>query len=110
MRPHPLFGPAASAGLGRDGGPCHVLFVGGEDNHLRIPFILAMRDRGFRVSAAGSGNSAPFKMAGIPFRLWHFDRFVTPLSDRRAVTRLAGLLHEIGPDIAQGYDTKPCIY
>lgn len=88
----------------------HVLFVGGEDNELRIPFILAMRDRGFRVTAAGSGDMAPFRAAGIPFLPWRFDRFVTPFSDRRALGRLTGLIRDLAPDIVQGYDTKPCIY
>ena len=36
----------------------HLLYVGGEDHHLRIPFMLSMRDCGFRVTAAGG--------AGIP--------------------------------------------
>jgi glycosyltransferase involved in cell wall biosynthesis len=87
----------------------HVLYVGGEDHNLRIPFLVAMRDRGFRVTAAGSGNAEPFERAGIPFRPFHFDRFISPFSDVRAIRNLAGLLRDLRPDLAQGYDTKPCL-
>jgi glycosyltransferase involved in cell wall biosynthesis len=88
----------------------HVLFVGGEDHNLRIPFILAMRDRGFRVTAAGSGDPAPFAAAGIDFRPFHFYRFIGPLSDIRSLRSLAALLRELKPDVSQGYDTKPCLF
>lgn len=88
----------------------HVLYVGGEDNDLRIPFILAMRRRGFRVTAAGSGDPAPFRNAGIDCVPFPFDRFISPLSDVRALRRLAAMLRDLSPDIAQGFDTKPCLY
>jgi glycosyltransferase involved in cell wall biosynthesis len=87
----------------------HLLYVGGEDHHLRIPFMLAVRDCGFRVTAAGSGDSAPFRRAGLDFRLFRFDRFVSPFSDWTAVKTLSTILRDVGPDLAQGYDTKPCL-
>ena len=43
----------------------HVLCIGGEDHALRIPFLLALRDRGFRVSAAATADPAPFARANI---------------------------------------------
>lgn len=90
--------------------PAHVLFVGGEDNDLRIPFILAMRRRGFRVTAADSGDPAPFRAAGIDHAAFPFDRFISPLSDLRTLRRLSAMLGELDPDIAQGFDTKPCLF
>ena len=88
----------------------HILYVGGEDNDLRIPFILAMRRRGFRVTAAGSGDPAPFEAAGIDYVPFPFDRFISPTSDLSALRRLAAMLRGLGPDIAQGFDTKPCLF
>ena len=41
----------------------HLLYIGGEDHHLRMPAMLALRDRGFRVTAAGSGDPTPFVQA-----------------------------------------------
>lgn len=87
----------------------HVLYVGGEDHELRLSFLLAMRDRGFRVSAAGSGDPASFLRAGIAFYPFHFTRFMSPLADWRSIQALARLLDELRPDVAQGYDTKPCL-
>jgi glycosyltransferase involved in cell wall biosynthesis len=87
----------------------HVLYVGGEDHNLRIPFLLAMRDRGYRVSAAGSGDSSPFRQVGLDFHPFHFDRFMNPFSDWRALKMLAKILREVRPDLSQGYDTKPCL-
>ena len=56
----------------------HVLYVGGSDHHLRIPFILAVRDCGFRVTAAGSGDCTPFDKVGIDFHPFRFERFMNP--------------------------------
>lgn len=90
--------------------PAHVLYVGGEDNDLRIPFILAMRDRGFRVTAAGSGDPEPFVRQGIDYVPFPFDRFISPMSDLRALRQLSAMLRDLKPDIAQGFDTKPCLF
>lgn len=87
----------------------HVLFVGGVDNDLRIPFMLAMREHGFRISAASGGDRAPFDRACVNFRPFHFDRYVSPLSDLKALASLSAIMRDLGPDIAQGYDTKPCL-
>jgi glycosyltransferase involved in cell wall biosynthesis len=85
----------------------HLLYVGGEDHHLRIPFMLSMRDCGFRVSAAGSGDSTPFSRADLDFRPFHFNRYVSPLADWTAVKTLSIILRDLQPDLAQSYDTKP---
>jgi glycosyltransferase involved in cell wall biosynthesis len=85
----------------------HLLYVGGEDHHLRIPFMLSVQDRGFRVTATGSGDSTPFRRAGLDFRPFHFDRYVSPLADWTAVKLLSTVLHDLKPDLAQSFDTKP---
>ncbi len=84
-----------------------ILFVGGTDHALRIPFFRHLQARGFRATAAGTGDSGPFQRAGIPFTAFSFDRFVNPLADRRSVRQLAGLIAARGPDIVQSFDTKP---
>jgi len=88
----------------------HLLYVGGEDHHLRIPFILSIRNSGFRVTAAGSGDSSRFKQAGIDFHSFKFARGMSPFSDLTAVKALSAILRDVGPDLVQGYDTKPCLF
>ncbi len=87
----------------------HLFYVGGEDHHLRIPFMLALRDRGFRVTAAGTGDPAPFARAGLDYRLFRFDRFVNPLADWAALRTIANLLADVRPDLVQSFDTKPSL-
>jgi glycosyltransferase involved in cell wall biosynthesis len=85
----------------------HLLYVGGEDHALRIPFMLAIANRGFRVTAAGTGDPAPFVQAGIDYRPFNFDRFVNPLADWRAMKAIAAILADVRADIVQSFDTKP---
>ena len=85
----------------------YLLDVSGEDHHLRIPFMLALRQRGLRVSGAGTGNPAPFAQAGIDYFPFPFDRFVNPWADWIALNAVSKLLVEVRPDLAQSYDTKP---
>ena len=85
----------------------HVLCIGGEDHHLRIPFLLALAGRGMKVTAAGTGDGAPFARAGIEYYPFRFDRFINPLADWSAIKALRGLIMDIQPDIAQSFDTKP---
>jgi glycosyltransferase involved in cell wall biosynthesis len=85
----------------------HLLFVGGEDHHLRIPFMLALAARGFRLTAAGTGNSVPFSRAGLGYRRFAFNRFVNPLADLAAIRSLSKLLSDVQPDLVQSFDTKP---
>lgn len=69
--------------------------------------MLAFRDRGFRVTAAGTGNPAPFAQAGLDYRPFRFDRFVSPLADWAALKTLANLLGDVRAELAQSFDTKP---
>jgi glycosyltransferase involved in cell wall biosynthesis len=87
----------------------HVLYVGGSDHDLRIPFMLAVRNCGFRVTAAGSGDRTPFDKVGLDFYPFRFERFMNPFSDWAALKSLSTILCEVRPDLAQGYDTKPCL-
>ena len=84
-----------------------VLLVGGTDHYLRIPFLLQLQAKGFRATAAGTGDQEPFRRAGIPFLTFRFDRFVNPLADWQSVRQLAGLMAACRPDIVQSFDTKP---
>ena len=84
----------------------HLLFLGGEDHNLRLPFMQAMRSKGYRVTAAASGDPAPFAKAGIDYRHFAFARFVNPLADWRAVRSLSKLLDSVDADVAHCFDTK----
>jgi len=88
----------------------HLLYIGGEDHHLRIPAMCALRDHGFRITAVASGDPAPFARAGIRYRDFQFNRFVNPRADWAAIKRLAKILIEERPDLAQSFDTKPSIF
>ncbi|MGH7044201.1 MAG: glycosyltransferase, partial [Acetobacteraceae bacterium] len=88
------------------GGPSLVC-VGGEDHHLRIPFLVALRERGINVKAIGSGKSAAFSDAAIPYSGYELARFVDPAADRRTVRHLRSLLSRDPPDLVQSFDTKP---
>jgi glycosyltransferase involved in cell wall biosynthesis len=85
----------------------HLLCVGGEDHHLRIPFLLELRRGGLQVAAAGTGNPAPFVRAGLDYWPIQFKRFVSPATDRATIRQLRELLREVRPHIVQSFDTKP---
>ena len=90
--------------------PPHLLCVGGDDHYMRLPFLLALRDAGIKVSAAGTCTSEHFDAADIPFHRYNFDRFINPLSDIRAVSQLRRIVRACRPDIVQSFDTKPNLY
>jgi glycosyltransferase involved in cell wall biosynthesis len=85
----------------------HVLCIGGADHHLRIPFLLGLRDKGFRVSAAGTSAAVPFAKVGVDYHPLQFGRFFSPLADWRALRRLSKLIAELRPRLIQCFDTKP---
>jgi glycosyltransferase involved in cell wall biosynthesis len=84
----------------------HLLCIGGEDHSLRIPFLLALRDKGFRISAAGTGDPIPFAQAGLDYHPFHFSRFVGPLSDWTALKAISKLIADVRPALVQCFDTK----
>jgi glycosyltransferase involved in cell wall biosynthesis len=85
----------------------HLFCFGGEDHHLRIPFLTALRERGFRVTAAGTGDSGPFSRAGLTYHQYEFDRFDAHSFPRKEMVRLGELVRAVRPDIIQSFDTKP---
>ena len=85
----------------------HLLCVGGEDHHLRIPFLQALAEKGFRVTAAASGDPDPFRRSGLEYTRFRFDRFIGPASDRGAIRELRAILLQEQPDLVQSFDTKP---
>lgn len=101
----PIRSAHAEKGEGDQGRP-HLLCIGGEDHALRIPFLLALRDRGFRVSAAGTGDCGPFAQAGLDYYRFHFSRFIDPLSDWKSLKTISKLIAELRPNLVQCFDTK----
>lgn len=84
----------------------HILCLGGEDHALRIPFLIALRNSGFDVTAASSGKQGAFDRAGLAHRFYQFDRFAMR-GTRASLRSLAKLIDELRPDIVQTFDTKP---
>ena len=85
----------------------HLLCVGGDDHYMRVPYLLALRDKGFAVSAAGTCSGDAFDDAGIPFERYSFERYLNPAFDIWTVFQLRKLVGKIQPDIVQCFDTKP---
>ncbi|APF39269.1 hypothetical protein BOQ54_17265 (plasmid) [Chelatococcus daeguensis] len=87
----------------------HLLCIGGDDHALRIPFLLALRERGLNVSAAGTGDAGAFANAAIDYHPYAMSRFLAPRTDRAAIAALSRLIGELRPTIIQCFDTKPDI-
>ena len=85
----------------------HILFIGGADHALRIPFFDAIQASGFRITAAGTGDRHPFDQAKIAYHPYDFDRFLTIKGHAGAVRRIAQIAKEVCPDIVHSFDTKP---
>lgn len=86
-----------------------MLCIGGEDHRLRIPFLLALRDMGFRISAAGSGDPLAFVRAGLDYHPINFGRLINPRSDCVAFNTISKLIAGVRPRLVQCFDTKPAI-
>jgi glycosyltransferase involved in cell wall biosynthesis len=74
---------------------------------LRIPFLTGLGKRGFSITAAGTGDQAPFSKAGIPYRRYQFDRFDAHSPHRSEMRSIIKLVQDVQPDIIQTFDTKP---
>ena len=85
----------------------HLLCIGGDDHALRIPFLVALRDRGFRITAAATAKPEPFAEAGIAFKQFRCYRFMNPLADLSAIKTFSELLADVRPDIVQSFNPKP---
>jgi glycosyltransferase involved in cell wall biosynthesis len=93
--------------FGEGGMSPHLVCVGGEDHLLRIPFLLSLRERGFRVTAVSSSDGAAFAPHGIAHHQLSFDRFASGSAEWGTLRAVRKLLLEIRPDIVQSFDTKP---
>ncbi|MCP4105926.1 MAG: glycosyltransferase family 4 protein [Desulfobacteraceae bacterium] len=86
-----------------------VWHIGGEDVRMRIPLLLTLRERGFKIGAVGSEDGNVFYKHEIPY--WHYslDRWIGPLADYNSFRQLYFLFKEHKPDIVHAFDTKPGI-
>jgi glycosyltransferase involved in cell wall biosynthesis len=84
----------------------HLLFIGGEDHNLRIPFLTALASRGYDVTTAASADPAPFERAGIRYIHFNFNRFWDPRSDLRAWRKIGLILADVDADVVHSFDTK----
>jgi len=87
----------------------HLFCFGGEDHHLRLPFLTALTKRGFRITVAGTGDSEPFARSGLPYHRYAFDRFDTHTFPRKEMRQIGELVRSVRPDIIQSFDTKPSL-
>jgi len=85
----------------------YLLLIGGENHNLRIPFILKLKEMGFRATAVGTGAPEPFAEAKVDYYPFEFDRFVNPLADLGTIRALSKLIADLKPDVIQTFDTKP---
>ena len=84
----------------------HILCIGGEDHALRMPFLAALRDLGFRVSAAANADPAPFARAEIEYHQLALARFIDLRTDLRALKAIGAVISRLRPSIVQCFDTK----
>ena len=84
----------------------HLLFIGGEDHHLRIPFLTSLASRGYDVTTAASADPAPFERGGIEYIRFDFNRFWDPRSDFRAWRAIGRVLADVDADVVHSFDTK----
>jgi len=84
-------------------------YIGGEDIHMRLPLLLAMKDKGFSVSAIGSEDGTVFRQHNISYFRYALNRWINPISDFRSASELRSLFDKYKPDIIHCFDTKPSI-
>ncbi|MDM9381281.1 glycosyltransferase family 4 protein [Chlorogloeopsis sp. ULAP01] len=89
--------------------PKTVWHIGGEDVRLRIPLLLALRERGFHVGAVGSEDGVDFAVHDIPYFRYTLKREINPVADLYTRSQLFHLFTKYQPDIVHGFDTKPAI-
>jgi len=86
-----------------------IWHIGGEDVRLRIPLLLALRDRGFNVAAVGSEGGEAFAEHQIPYWRYTLARGIDPLADVRTRIQLTHLFNQHKPDLIHSFDTKPAL-
>ncbi len=86
-----------------------VWHVGGEDVRLRIPLLVALRDRNFNVGAVGSEDGGVFADYQIPYFRYSLTRGINPFTDLKTRHQFFQLCRQHKPDIVHGFDTKPAM-
>ena len=86
---------------------CKVLYVAGEDSHLRIPSIKLLIDVGYEVAVATPVAHPAFREAGISTFDYRLVRELNPLRDFHAVLDLRDIVKTWEPAIVHAFDTKP---
>jgi glycosyltransferase involved in cell wall biosynthesis len=86
-----------------------IWHIGGEDVSLRIPLLLALRERGFQVGAVGSQVATLFQEHQIDYFAYDLAREINPLADQKTKQQLTQLFQQHQPDLIHGFDTKPAL-
>ncbi|MCS7238150.1 MAG: glycosyltransferase family 4 protein [Thermoguttaceae bacterium] len=87
-----------------------ICVIGGEDLHLRIPFLKRLQKAGLDVTAVATARRQQFESDGISFVEYRMKRTVDPVADLCTLDELRKLLARIRPTIVHAFDTKPSIY
>lgn len=87
----------------------YIIFVGGEDVRMRIPFLIALKQLGYRVAAMGSEDHSIFEQNDIPYFRYTLNRWLDPFADIKSYFQLLELFKVHKPDIVHAFDTKPAI-
>jgi glycosyltransferase involved in cell wall biosynthesis len=86
-----------------------VWHVGGNDVHMRVPLLLELRERGFKVGAVGSQRHPLFRQHQIPFHYYPLPPKTRPFAELRAKIALTCLFQRHRPDVVHAFDTRPAI-
>lgn len=86
-----------------------IIFVGGEDVRMRIPFLQTLKKAGYQVAAIGSEDESVFVKNDIPYFRYSLNRWIAPWADIRSYFQLLKLFKQHKPDIIHAFDTKPAL-
>jgi glycosyltransferase involved in cell wall biosynthesis len=86
-----------------------IMFVGGDDIRMRIPFLSALKKAGYQVAAIGSEDESIFVKNDIPYFRYSLNRWIAPWADIRSYLQLLKLFKQHKPDIIHAFDTKPAL-
>ena len=81
--------------------------IGGEDVQLRLPFVRALKSRGFPVTVCGTMNADASEYLDVAFQGYSMKRRLAPLADLGTFYQLRRLFRERKPDLVHAFDTKP---
>lgn len=86
-----------------------IMFVGGDDIRMRIPFLSALKKSGYQVAAIGSEDETIFIKNDIPYFRYSLNRWIAPWADIRSYLQLLKIFKQHKPDIIHAFDTKPAL-